>query len=310
MVTFLVRRLIQFIPTLLAVTFIIFILLNVMPGDAALLSGNPRGGTDPKVIEALREKWGLNDPLPIRYVRFLGNLVKGDLGISFRLDRKVSEVINERLFVTLRLAACAMLFAVIGGVGLGFFSAIHQGSALDIIAMISAVTGMSIPNFWLGLMLMYLVGVLLGILPTSGYGGGDLAHLILPAFTLGVRYMALLARMSRSAVLDVVHEDYVNTARSKGLAERAVQFRHIFRNALIPVITIAGLQFGGMLASTVVVETVFSWSGIGSLLVESIFRRDVPVLQGCILIIVVAFLVINLLVDLVYGYLDPRIQYD
>lgn len=310
MVTFLVRRLIQFIPTLLAITFIIFILLNVMPGDAALLSGNPRGGTDPKVIEALREKWGLNDPLPIRYVRFLGNLVKGDLGISFRLDRKVSEVINERLFVTLRLAACAMLFAVIGGVGLGFFSAIHQGSALDIIAMISAVTGMSIPNFWLGLMLMYLVGVLLGILPTSGYGGGDLAHLILPAFTLGVRYMALLARMSRSAVLDVVHEDYVNTARSKGLAEQAVQFRHIFRNALIPVITIAGLQFGGMLASTVVVETVFSWSGIGSLLVESIFRRDVPVLQGCILIIVVAFLVINLLVDLVYGYLDPRIQYD
>lgn len=310
MITFLVRRLIQFIPTLLGVTLIIFILLNVMPGDAALLSGNPRGGTDPKVIEALREKWGLNDPLPIRYVRFLGNLVKGDLGISFRLDRKVSEVINERLFVTLRLAACAMLFAVIGGVGLGFFSAIHQGSALDIIAMIGAVTGMSIPNFWLGLMLMYLVGVLLGILPTSGYGGGDLAHLILPAFTLGVRYMALLARMSRSAVLDVVHEDYVNTARSKGLAERAVQFRHIFRNALIPVITIAGLQFGGMLASTVVVETVFSWSGIGSLLVESIFRRDVPVLQGCILIIVVAFLVINLLVDLVYGYLDPRIQYD
>ena len=309
MITFLVRRLIQFIPTLLAVTFIIFILLNVMPGDAALLSGNPRGGTDPKVIEALREKWGLNDPLPIRYVRFLGNLVKGDLGISFRLDRKVSEVINERLFVTLRLATCAMLFAVIGGVGLGFFSAIHQGSALDIIAMIGAVTGMSIPNFWLGLMLMYLVGVLLGILPTSGYGGGDLAHLILPAFTLGVRYMALLARMSRSAVLDVVHEDYVNTARSKGLAERAVQFRHIFRNALIPVITIAGLQFGGMLASTVVVETVFSWSGIGSLLVESIFRRDVPVLQGCILIIVVAFLVINLLVDLAYGYLDPRIQY-
>lgn len=310
MATFLARRLIQFIPTLLAVTFIIFILLNVMPGDAALLSGNPRGGTDPKVIEALREKWGLNDPLPIRYVRFLGNLVKGDLGISFRLDRKVSEVINERLFVTLRLAACAMLFAVIGGVGLGFFSAVHQGSALDIIAMIGAVTGMSIPNFWLGLMLMYLVGVLLGILPTSGYGGGDLAHLILPAFTLGVRYMALLARMSRSAVLDVVHEDYVNTARSKGLAERAVQFKHIFRNALIPVITIAGLQFGGMLASTVVVETVFSWSGIGSLLVESIFRRDVPVLQGCILIIVVAFLVINLLVDMAYGYLDPRIQYD
>lgn len=310
MITFLVRRLIQFIPTLLGVTLIIFILLNVMPGDAALLSGNPRGGTDPKVIEALREKWGLNDPLPIRYVRFLGNLVKGDLGISFRLDRKVSEVINERLFVTLRLATCGMLFAVIGGVGLGFFSAIHQGSAFDIIAMIGAVTGMSIPNFWLGLMLMYLVGVLLGILPTSGYGGGDLAHLILPAFTLGVRYMALLARMSRSAVLDVVHEDYVNTARSKGLAERVVQFRHIFRNALIPVITIVGLQFGGMLASTVVVETVFSWCGIGSLLVESIFRRDVPVLQGCILIIVVAFLVINLLVDLAYGYLDPRIQYD
>ena len=310
MLAFFVRRVFQLVPTLLIVSLIIFLLLNVIPGDAALLSGNPRGGTDPRVIEALREKWGLNDPLHVRYFRFIGNLVRGDLGVSFRLDRNVSDVMKERLPVTFRLAVTAMLFAAIGGVSLGFFSAIHQGSSLDIVSMIGAVAGMSIPNFWLGLMLMYLIGVLWGILPTSGYGGGDLAHLILPAFTLGVRYMALLARMSRSAVLEIIHQDYIKTARSKGLSEQAVKYRHIFRNALIPVITVMGLQFGGMLASSVVVETVFSWSGIGSLLVDSIFGRDIPILQGCILIIVVTFLLVNLFIDLVYGYLDPRIQYD
>ena len=310
MLTFFIRRIIQFIPTVLAVSFIVFILLNVMPGDAALLSGNPRGGIDPKVVAELRAKWGLDDPLYTRYFRYLNNLVHGDLGVSFRQDRNVSDILKTRLPVTFRLAGLAILFASITGVSLGFISAIHHGSAIDITSMILAVTGMSTPNFWLGLMLMYLFGALWGILPTSGYGGGRFIYMILPAFTLGVRYMALLARISRSSALEIIYQDYVKTARAKGLSEWTVRYRHIFRNALIPVVTVIGLQFGGMLASAVVIETVFSFPGIGSLLVQSIFSRDVPVLQGCILVIVVTFLIVNLGVDLVYGYIDPRIQYD
>ena len=285
-------------------------LLNVMPGDAALLSGNPRGGVDPKVVAALRAKWGLDDPIYIRYLRYLNNLIHGDLGVSFRQDRNVSDILKTRLPVTFRLASLGILFAAISGVSLGFLSAIKHGSAIDFIAMITAVTGMSTPNFWLGLMLIYLFGALWGILPTSGYGGGRLIYMILPAFTLGVRYMALLARISRSSVLEIIYQDYIKTARAKGLTEWAVRYRHIFRNALIPVVTVIGLQFGGMLASAVVVETVFSLPGIGSLLVQSIFSRDVPVLQGAILVIVVTFLIVNLLVDFVYGYIDPRVQYD
>ena len=280
-----------------------------MPGDAALLSGNPRGGVDPRVVAELRAKWGLDDPLYVRYFRYLNNLVHGDLGVSFRQDRNVSDILRARLPVTFRLAGFAIFLAAISGVSLGFVSAIHQGTAIDVSAMISAVAGMSIPNFWLGLMLMYLFGALWKILPTSGYGGGRFVYLILPAITLGVRYMALLARMSRASVLEIVYQDYIKTARSKGLSEWTVRYRHIFRNALIPVVTVIGLQFGGMLASAVVIETVFSLPGIGSLLVQSIFSRDVPVLQGCILVIVVTFLIVNLGVDLVYGYIDPRIQY-
>ena len=309
MLTFFIRRILQFIPTVLAVSFIIFILLNVMPGDAALLSGNPRGGVDPRVVAELRAKWGLDDPLYVRYFRYLNNLVHGDLGVSFRQDRNVSDILRARLPVTFRLAGFAIFLAAISGVSLGFVSAIHQGTAIDVSAMITAVAGMSIPNFWLGLMLMYLFGALWKILPTSGYGGGRFVYLILPAITLGVRYMALLARMSRASVLEIVYQDYIKTARSKGLSEWTVRYRHIFRNALIPVVTVIGLQFGGMLASAVVIETVFSLPGIGSLLVQSIFSRDVPVLQGCILVIVVTFLIVNLGVDLVYGYIDPRIQY-
>jgi peptide/nickel transport system permease protein len=205
--------------------------------------------------------------------------------------------------------ALSMFIAAVGGIIPGFISAVRQGSIFDMVCMGGAVMGVSIPNFWLGLMLLYLFGVILGILPTVGYGNGDFAHLILPSVTLGAAYMALIARTSRAAVLDVINEDYVKTARSKGLSELVVRVKHIFRNALIPIITIIGLQFGGMLANTVVVETVFAWPGVGSLLVISIFRRDVPAIQGCILLIILSFLVINLLVDILYAYIDPRIHY-
>jgi len=309
MFTYFIRKLLYLIPTILVVSFSIFVFLNVMPGDAALLSGNPRGGTDSRVIEGLRAEWGLDQPLYIRYGKYLWNLIHGNLGISFRLGMPVNKVINERLGPTFRLAIASMLFAILGGVSLGCISAFHQGSWLDLSAMIAAVAGMSVPNFWLGLMLIYFVGVKLQLLPTSGYGHGDLRYILLPMITLGARYMALLARITRASVLEVLDLDYVITARSKGITEVHIQIKHILRNALIPVVTIIGMQFGSMLASTVVVETVFTWSGVGSLLVESIFRRDVPILQGCILLIAAVFLILNLFVDLLYTQIDPRITY-
>jgi len=308
--SYIIRRLLQFIPTTIAVTLIIFILLNILPGDPAVLSGDPRRAMDVEAMKVLRDKWGLNQPVYLRYLKFLGNLVRGDLGISFRTNRKVTDILIERIPATLKLAVLAMLIAAIGGIFLGFISGMKEGSISDVTSMIGAVIGVSIPNFWLGLMLMYLFSVMLGILPSTGYGsGGDLTHIILPSITLGVAYMALIARVSRAAVLDVINEDYVRTARAKGLSEFIVKYKHIFRNALIPVITIIGLQFGSLIASTVVVETVFSWPGIGSLLVLSIYRRDVPVIEGCVLLIVLGFLIINLIVDILYTYIDPRIHY-
>jgi len=307
---YIIRRLLQFIPTTIAVTFIIFILLNILPGDPAVLSGDPRRATDVKAMEILREKWGLNQPVYLRYLKFLGNLARGDLGISFRTNRKVTDILIERIPATLKLAVLAMFISTMGGIFLGFIAGMKEGSASDVISMIGAVIGVSIPNFWLGLMLMYLFSVILGILHSTGYGsGGDITHIILPSVTLGVAYMALIARVSRASVLDVINEDYVRTARAKGLSELVVKFKHIFRNALIPIVTIIGLQFGSLIASTVVVETVFSWPGIGSLLILSIYRRDVPVIEGCVLLIVLGFLIINLIVDILYTYIDPRIHY-
>jgi peptide/nickel transport system permease protein len=202
-----------------------------------------------------------------------------------------------------------MLIAILGGVFLGFISGMKQGSFLDLFCMIGAVTGRSIPSFWLGLMLIYLLSVKLNILPSGGYGGGNILYLILPAFSLGIGYMALIARVTRASVIDVMNEDYIRTARSKGLSEFVIRYKHIFKNALIPVITIIGLQFGGLIAATVVIEKVFSLPGIGSLLIQSIYRRDVALVQGCILLIIFSFLIINFVIDILYAYIDPRIRY-
>ena len=306
---FIIRRLLQFVPTIIIISFVIFILLNIIPGDPAFLCGDTRRAMDVQTMEMIREKWGLDDPFFLRYGKYLGNLAKGDLGISFRTNRQVSELLKKRLPATLKLASLSMLIAVLGGVYLGFISGIKQGSFYDLFCMIGAVAGVSIPSFWLGLMLIYLVSVKLNILPSSGYGGGDILHLILPAFSLGIAYMALIARVTRASVLNVMNEDYIRTARSKGLSEFIVEYKHIFKNVLIPVITVIGLQFGGLIAGTVVIEKVFSLPGIGSLLVLSIYRRDVPVIQGCILLIIFSFLIINFIIDILYTYIDPRIRY-
>ncbi|MFI5341611.1 MAG: ABC transporter permease [Candidatus Methylomirabilales bacterium] len=310
MVRFAVRRLLQFIPTILAISLIMFVLLNVLPGNAALMAaGSQDRGLDPKYVEQMLKRWDLDKPLHVRYLIFVRNLAHGNLGLSFLRGENVREVILARLWPTLKLALAAMMIAVGLGIPLGFLSALRQGSWLDACSMVGAVSGVSMPQFWLGLLLMFFLSVKLRLLPTSGYGEGGLLHLILPAVTLGAGYMALLARTTRAAVLEILSADYVRTAQAKGLPEFLIHRKHVLRNALILVLTTAGLQFGSLIGQTVIVEKLFSWPGIGSLLVDTIFQRDIPVVQGCILLIIVVFLVVNLAVDLLYAAIDPRIEY-
>ena len=305
-----IRRLLQFIPTILGVTLIVFLLLNVLPGNAALtaLAESDRG-LDPKYVEAMKQLWGLDKPLHERYFDYMLKLAQGDLGRSFLRRDPVIGLVLERVGPTLKLAVAAMFIALGLGIPLGFFSALRQGSWLDTTSMIGAVSGVSMPQFWLGLLLMYALAVALPLLPTSGYGDGGLRHLLMPAFTLGVSYMALLARTTRAAVVEIKLADFIRTARAKGLAETVINYKHILRNALILVLTTAGLQFGALIGNTVIVEKLFSWPGVGSLLVDSIFQRDIPVTQGCVLLLILGFLVINLTVDMLYALIDPRIEY-
>lgn len=309
MFAYALRRLLQFIPTILVISFIIFLLLNVLPGDATLMAGGLRREMDPKVMEQMRKEWGLDKPFLFRYAIYLKDLATGDLGLSFLRREKVNKLIAARLWPTLKLAIVSMVIAVGVGIPLGFFSALRQGSWLDTFSMVGAVSGVSLPQFWLGLLLMYFLAVRLHLLPPMGYGDGDIKHMIMPAFTLGVGYMALLARTTRAAVVEVLTTDYIRTARAKGLSELLVNRKHVLRNTLILVLTTAGLQFGALMGQTVIVEKLFSWPGIGSLLVDSIFQRDIPVTQGCILVIILVFLLVNLAVDLLYSLIDPRIEY-
>jgi ABC-type dipeptide/oligopeptide/nickel transport system permease component len=310
MVVYALRRLLQFVPTVLAISLIMFLLLNVLPGNAALMAaGTQDRGLDSKFIEQMRKQWDLDKPLHVRYFIYLKNLSRADLGLSFLRRENVTELILARLWPTLKLAMAAMLVAVGLGLPLGFLSALRQGSWLDAFSMLGAVSGVSMPQFWLGLLLMFFLSVKLPLLPTSGYGEGGLAHLVLPAITLGVGYMALLARTTRAAVLEILNADYVRTARAKGLSEFLINRKHVLRNALILVLTTAGLQFGSLIGQTVIVEKLFSWPGVGSLLVDTIFQRDIPVVQGCVMLIICVFLVVNLAVDLLYAFIDPRIEY-
>jgi peptide/nickel transport system permease protein len=292
------------------VTLIVFVLLNVLPGNAALtaLAESDRG-LDTKYAEEMKKLWGLDKPLHERYLDYMLKLTQGDLGRSFLRRDPVGGLVLERVGPSLRLAAAAMLIALGLGIPLGFFSALRQGSWLDTASMVGAVSGVSMPQFWLGLLLMYALAVAVPLLPTSGYGDGSLRHMLMPAFTLGVTYMALLARTTRAAVMEIKLADFIRTARAKGLAEVVINRKHILRNALILVLTTAGLQFGALIGNTVIVEKLFSWPGVGSLLVDSIFQRDIPVTQGCVLLLILAFLAINLAVDLLYAVIDPRIEY-
>jgi len=310
MFAYAVRRLLQFIPTILTISLIIFVLLNVLPGNAALMTrGSQDTGTlTTEDINEMKMEWGLDKPLWYRYAVYLKGLATGDLGNSFLRHEPVIQLLKHRIWPTLKLAMFAMLIAICLGVPLGFYSALHQGRIADTVTMIGAVSGVSMPQFWLGLLLMYFISVKLHLLPPQGYGGGGLKHILLPAFTLGIGYVALLARTTRAAVVEILTLDYIRTARSKGLSNFLINYKHVMRNALILILTTIGLQFGDVMAQTVIVEKLFSWPGIGSLLVDSIFQRDIPVTQGCILVIISTFLIVNLIVDLLYGVIDPRIR--
>ena len=307
MQAFIIRRLLQFIPTILVITLIMFILLNILPGNAALMSMDARQAADANYVRQLKAEMGLDKPIHIRYLNYIKNLAMGDLGLSYIHREKVNHLIMDRLWPTIKLAVVAMAIAAALGIPLGFLSAIKQGTWLDSFFMISAISGVSVPQFWLGLMLMYFLSVQLRLLPTFGYGDGAIANLVLPATALGIGYMALIARTTRAAVVEILNADFVRTARSKGLNENEVLFKHVFRNAFILILTTVGLQFGSMIGHTVIIEKLFSWPGIGSLLVDSIFKRDLPITQGCVLLIVILFLVVNLVIDILYSVIYPRI---
>jgi len=303
---FLVRRLLLTLPVLLGVATLVFALIHLIPGDPAqAILGETASAEE---VAALREKLGLDRPLLEQYGGFLRNAAQGDLGTSLRSNAPVAQEITARLPATLELAAAAMFVAIGFSIPLGILAAVRRGTIVDHAATTVALTGISIPNFWLGPLLALVFAVELGWLPVSGRG--TLAHLVLPAISLGAALAAILARMTRASLLEELREPYVQAARARGASNARAVLRHAFRNSLIPVVTLVGLQFGAVLTGAVITETIFAWPGIGRLLIQSIGFRDYPIVQGCILFIAVTYVGMNLLTDLVYGFLDPRIRHD
>ncbi len=293
------------LPTLLGVTVLVFGIVRMLPGDPAQTLAGVYATRD--TVERVRRELGLDQPIHIQYVQFMSGLFQGDLGRSIRTGRPVSTEVWERLLPTLELTAMSLLLATLFGIAAGVVSASKPYSLFDYTSMALALIGVSAPVFWLGLMLMLLFSVQLGWLPAAGRG--TIAHLILPSIALAANSIALIARFTRSTMLEVLRMEYVGTARAKGLREPTVILRHAFRNALIPVITIVGLRFGTLLSGAVLTETVFNWPGVGRLMVDSILARDYPVVQGAVLMVAGSFVVINLVVDLLYSVVNPRVQY-
>ncbi len=303
-VRFLVRRVLLTIPVLLGVATLVFSMIHLVPGDPAqAMLGD---GASPQDIAELRGNLGLDRPLPAQYATFLRNAAAGDLGHSFRTGQPVTLMIAERVPATAELAFAAMAVALLLAIPLGIVAAVWRNTLADHMAMTFALAGISIPNFWLGPLLAIVFAVELGWLPVSGRG--TLAHLVLPAVSLGLALSAILARMTRASLLEELGELYVRAARARGVSPASAVLRHAMRNSLIPLVTIVALQFGAVLTGAVITETIFAWPGIGRLLIQSIGFRDYPMVQGCILLIAVTYVTVNLLTDLMYGVLDPRIR--
>ncbi len=310
---YIIRRFVAMIPVLLLVSVIVFSLIHLTPGDPATSMLGEEA--TPQAVAALRAKLGLDQPIPIQYVKWLASVVRGDLGRSIRSNQPVSEAIVERLPVTVELAILAVTISLLIAIPAGIVAAMRRNSALDAGSTFVALLGVSLPNFFLAILLILLFGVKLRWLPPFGYQpltqglGGNLQRMILPAITLGTALAAIVTRMMRSSLLEVLDQDYIRTARAKGLGEVRMVRAHALKNALMPVVTIVGLQIGGLLGGAIITESIFVLPGIGRLLVDAIFQRDFPLVQGVVLFVSLAFLFSNFAVDLAYAYLDPRIRY-
>ena len=303
MLTFVLRRLLLAVPVLLGVVFVVMLTVDLLPGDAVTLMLGEHATKD--AVAKLRDHLGLDKPFLVRYLEYVGRVVRGDLGRSIQQNRPVSDELADAWPATLELTIAALVLAAVAGIVAGVASAVWPNSIFDALARLGSLFGLSMPIFWTGLVLIVIFSLWLNWLPVGG--AGSLNHLVLPAVTLALPSVAMIARMTRAAVLDVIREDYVRTARAKGVGEFWVLARHALRNAFIPILTLLGLQSGQLMGGAVLTETVFSWPGLGRLMVKAIFARDYILLQGAVLVFALAFVVINLLVDLSYGWLDPRI---
>ena len=312
---FLARRLLHLGPVLLGVSLIVFLVLHLAPGDPAevMLGAN----ANKEDLARLRTQLGLDQPLYVQYLTWISHVARGDLGRSLWMKRPVLGEVLERFKATLLLTGSALLLSTLGGIALGIASATRANSLLDRLSGVASLFGASMPVFWLGIVLMVIFSLWLGWLPASGmyapYGGGGLrdlfAHLVLPAVTLAAASVTIIARLTRATMLETLGQDYVRTARAKGLGERMVVWRHALKNALIPIVTVVGVQAGYLLGGAVLTETVFAWPGVGTLVVQGILARDMPLVQGGVLVIGLSFVVVNLAVDTLYAWLDPRIKF-
>ena len=306
MTRFVVRRLLLTLPVLFGVATLVFSLIHLVPGDPVqAMMGESASPVD---VAAMRARLGLDRPLLVQYASFMGGALRGDLGRSLRTSEPVTTAIAARMPATLELAVAAMIIAVLIAIPLGIIAAVRAGTRVDHAATTLALIGISMPNFWLGPLLAIVFAVELGWLPVSGRG--TLAHLVLPAVTLGASLAAIVARMTRASMLEELRELYVLSARARGISRARAVLKHAFRNSLIPIVTVLGLQFGSVLTGAIITETIFAWPGVGRLLVQSITARDYPAVQGCILLIAITYVSVNLLVDVLYGVLDPRIRYE
>lgn len=308
MTGYLLRRVLALVPVLLGISLLAYGLANLAPGDPARIQLRHQLGEPPseEAVGALRRELGLDDPFALRYARWVGRALRGDLGVSYRTGEPVLGALAGRFPATLQIALAAVALGLVAGIPAGVVSAVRRNSPLDHASRLTALIGASMPSFWLGYVLIAVFAVGLGVLPVAGRGG--VGHLVLPAATLGLGAAAGLSRLVRSGVLEVLGEDHVRTARAKGLTEARVLRRHVLRNALIPVVTLAGIRFGHLLGGAVIVETVFAWPGIGKYVVDSIYDRDYPTIQGFVVFIATVFVILNILVDLAYLWLDPRIR--
>jgi peptide/nickel transport system permease protein len=313
MLSYIIRRLLIIIPVLIGVSLVVFFTMHLIPGDPATIMAGPQASQQD--IQNLRIRLGLNQPLYMQYLKFLKGIVTLNLGKSIQNRKPVIDMLMTRYPNTIILAVTSMIVATILGLITGIIAAVKQYSIFDNISMIIALLGISLPSFWIGLVLMYIFAVKLRWLPVAGFSGAfwtwdGIRHLIMPAITLGVASAALIARMTRTSMLEIIRNDFVRTARAKGANERTVLLRHVLKNAFIPVVTVIGLNFGALLGGTVITESVFAINGVGRLTVDAINKRDFPVVQGAVLLIALTFVLLNLIVDILYAYLDPRIRYE